>query len=51
MGEDIAENLDCQPNVFTVELAIRREWTCARCKTPVAAHIIDKVIPSTSLLA
>ena len=55
IGEDIAERLDYQPGVFSVERHIRGKWACARCETlvqvPAAAHIIDKGIPSAGLLA
>jgi transposase len=55
IGEDVAEKLDYQPGVFTVERHVRGKWVCARCETlvqaPVAPHIIDKGIPTTGLLA
>lgn len=55
IGEDIAEKLDYQPGVFTVERHVRGKWVCSHCETlvqaPVAAHIIDKGIPTTGLLA
>ena len=55
IGEDVAEKLDYTPGVFTVERHIRGKWVCAKCETlvqaPVAAHIIDKGIPTTGLLA
>jgi transposase len=55
IGEDVAEKLDYQPGVFTVERHVRGKWVCAKCETlvqaPVAAHIIDKGIPTTGLLA
>ena len=55
MGEDVAEKLDYEPGVFTVERHIRSKWACARCETlvqaPVAAHVIDKGIPTSGLLA
>jgi transposase len=55
IGEDVAEKLDYQPGVFTVEQHVRGKWVCACCEklvqAPVAAHIIDKGIPSTGLLA
>jgi len=55
IGEDIAEKLDYVPGVFTVERHVRGKWVCAKCETlvqaPVAAHIIDKGIPTTGLLA
>jgi transposase len=55
IGEDVAEKLDYTPGVFTVERHIRGKWVCAKCETlvqaPVAAHIIDKGIPTTALLA
>ena len=55
IGEDVAEKLDYQPGVFTVERHVRGKWVCACCEklvqAPVAAHIIDKGIPTTGLLA
>ena len=55
IGEDVAEKLDYMPGVFTVERHIRGKWVCAKCETlvqaPVPAHIIDKGIPTTGLLA
>jgi transposase len=55
IGEDVAEKLDYAPGVFTVERHVRGKWVCAKCETlvqaPVAAHIIDKGLPTTGLLA
>jgi transposase len=60
MGQDVAEKLDYQPGVFTVERHIRGKWVCKCCQqrgegrlvqAPVPAHIIDKGIPTTGLLA
>ena len=55
IGEDVAEKLDYVPGVFTVERHIRGKWACAQCETitqaPVPAHVIDKGIPTTGLLA
>ncbi len=55
IGEDIAEKLDYTPGVFTVERHIRGKWACAQCETlvqaPVPAHVIDKGIPTSGLLA
>ena len=55
IGEDVAEKLDYVPGVFSVERHIRGKWACAQCETivqaPVAAHVIDKGIPTTGLLA
>jgi transposase len=55
IGEDVAEKLDYQPGVFTVERHIRGKWVCTKCETliqaPVAPHIIDKGIPTAGLLA
>ena len=55
IGEDVAEKLDYVPGVFSVERHIRGKWACAQCETIVqalvAAHIIDKGIPTTGLLA
>jgi transposase len=55
IGEDVAEKLDYQPGVFTVERHVRGKWACAQCETivqaPVAPHVIDKGIPTAGLLA
>ncbi len=55
IGEDVAEKLDYQPGVFTVERHIRGKWVCAGCEklvqAPVAPHVIDKGLPTTGLLA
>jgi transposase len=55
IGEDVAEKLDYTPGVFTVERHIRGKWVCAQCEkltqAPVPAHVIDKGLPSTGLLA
>jgi transposase len=55
IGEDVAEKLDYEPGVFTVERHVRGKWVCTRCETliqaPVAPHIIDKGIPTAGLLA
>jgi transposase len=54
IGEDVAEKLDYQPGVFTVERHVRGKWVCRQCETlvqaPVAPHIIDKGIPTAGLL-
>jgi transposase len=55
IGEDISEKLDYAPGVFTVERHIRGKWVCRNCETliqaSVPAHVIDKGIPTTGLLA
>jgi len=55
IGEDVAEKLDYTPGVFTVERHVRGKWVCAKCETlvqaPVPAHVIDKGLPTTGLLA
>jgi transposase len=55
VGEDVAEKLDYVPGVFSVERHIRGKWACAKCQSiqqaPVQAHVIDKGIPTTCLLA
>jgi transposase len=55
VGEDVAEKLDYVPGVFSVERHIRGKWACAKCEcitqAPVEAHVIDKGIPTTGLLA
>ena len=55
IGEDVAEKLDYQPGVFTVERHVRGKWVCKCCEklvqAPVAPHVIDKGVPTTGLLA
>lgn len=55
IGEDVAEKLDYQPGVFTVERHVRGKWVCKCCEkitqAPVVPHVIDKGLPTTSLLA
>lgn len=55
IGEDVAEKLDYQPGVFTVERHIRGKWVCRCCEkitqAPVPAHVIDKGMPTAGLLA
>ena len=55
MGDDISEKLDYEPGQFSVEQHVRSKWACRRCETvvqkPVDAHVIDKGIPTTNLLA
>jgi transposase len=55
IGEDVAEKLDYVPGIFRVQRHIRGKWACAQCEmliqAPVEAHIIDKGIPTTGLLA
>ena len=55
IGEDVAEKLDYQPGVFTVERHIRGKWVCRCCEkivqAPVAPHVIDKGLPTAGLLA
>ena len=55
IGEDVAEKLDYEPGVFTVERHVRGKWVCRCCEklvqAPVAPHVIDKGLPTTGLLA
>ena len=55
IGQDVAEKLDYEPGVFTVQRHVRGKWACAKCQkliqAPVAAHVIDKGIPTAGLLA
>jgi transposase len=55
IGEDVAEKLDYEPGVFTVERHVRGKWACAKCEklvqAPVPPHVIDKGLPTTGLLA
>lgn len=55
IGEDISEKLDYVPGVARVERHIRGKWACRQCETliraPVPAHVIDKGLVITGLLA
>jgi transposase len=55
IGQDVAEKLDYQPGVFTVQRHVRGKWACRCCQklvqAPVPAHVIDKGIPTAGLLA
>jgi transposase len=55
IGQDLAEKLDYQPGVFTVERHVRGKWACRCCQklvqAPVPPHVIDKGIPTAGLLA
>ena len=54
-GQDVAERLDYQPGVFSVERHVRGKWACRCCErivqAAVPAHVIDKGIPTAGLLA
>ena len=55
IGEEISEQLDCEPTRFFVHRHIRGKYACACCQTvlaaPMPAQIIDKGIPAPGLLA
>ncbi|MGC8808285.1 MAG: IS66 family transposase, partial [Thiomonas sp.] len=55
IGEEISEQLDCEPTRFFVHRHIRGKYACACCQTVIAAampaQIIDKGIPAPGLLA
>lgn len=55
IGEDVSEKLDYTPGQFSVEQHVRGKWVCTECETltqaPVPAHVIDKGLPTTGLLA
>jgi transposase len=55
IGEDVVEKLDYQPGVFTVQRHVRGKWACRHCEklvqAAVPAHVIDKGLPTTGLLA
>lgn len=55
IGEDVSEKLNHHPGTFSVERHIRGKWVCDECETliqaPVPAHVIDKGMATTSLLA
>ncbi|CAM4423171.1 hypothetical protein BOTU111921_29480 [Bordetella tumbae] len=55
IGEEVSEKLDYTPGLFSVERHIRGKWVCKQCATlkqaPVPAHVIDKGMATTGLLA
>ncbi len=55
LGEEIREQLDCEPTRFFVHRHIRGKYACACCQTvlaaPMPAQITDKGIPAAGLLA
>ena len=55
IGEEISEQLDCEPARFFVHRHIRGKYACACCQTvlaaPMPAQIIDKGIPAPGLMA
>ena len=55
IGEEVSEQLDCEPAKFFVHRHIRGKYACACCQTVLAAsmpaQIIDKGIPAPGLLA
>ncbi|CAM5210960.1 IS66 family transposase [Oligella ureolytica] len=55
IGDDVSQKLDYEPGTFTVENHLRPKYVCDTCKTlnqaPVPAHIIDKGLATTGLLA
>lgn len=55
IGEDVSEQLDCEPVRFFVHRHIYPKYTCRRCETITAAPsipaIIDRGLPAPGLLA
>lgn len=55
IGEEISEQLDCEPARFFVHRHIRGKYACACCQTvlaaPLLAQVIDKGIPAPGLMA
>lgn len=55
IGEDVSEQLDCEPARFFVHRHIRGKYACRCCETIQAAalppQIIDKGLPAAGLLA
>lgn len=55
IGEDVSEQLDCEPARFFVHRHIRGKYACRCCQTVQAAalpaQIIDKGLPAAGLLA
>lgn len=53
--EDVSEKLDYEPGTFSVQRHVRGVWACPRCEQmtqePMPAHVIDKGLPATGLLA
>jgi hypothetical protein len=55
IGQDVADELDHQPGVFTAERHVPGKWACRCCQklaqAPVPAQVIDKGIPTAGLPA
>lgn len=55
IGEEISEQLDCEPARFFVHRHIRGKYVCACCQTvlaaPLPAQLVDKGIPAPGLMA
>ena len=55
IGEEISEQLDCEPARFFVHRHIRGKYACACCQTvlaaPMPAQVVDKGIPAPGLMA
>jgi transposase len=55
IGEEVVEQLDYSPDLFSVERHIRGKWACTTCETPlhapIPAQVIEAGIPTARLLA
>jgi len=55
IGEEISEQLDCEPARFFVHRHIRGKYACACCQSvlaaPLPAQLVDKGIPAPGLMA
>lgn len=55
IGEDISEQLDCEPIRFFVHRHVRPKYACRACQTvtaePLPAQVIDKGVAAPGLLA
>ena len=55
IGEDVSEQLDCEPIRFFVHRHIRPKYACRQCQTvtaaPLPAQVIDKGVAAPGLLA
>lgn len=55
IGEDVSEQLDCEPIRFFVHRHVRPQYACRQCQTvtaePLSAQVIDKGVAAPGLLA
>ena len=48
IGEDLSEELDYTPGLFTVERRIRGKWACVQCQSVIQALVPEQIIDKGS---